>query len=62
VAQFEAAMLKFFHDQHPALVDELDRAKDLDSGLVEKISQAIRDFKSQYKVNAPARAAAPAAA
>jgi F-type H+-transporting ATPase subunit alpha len=62
VAQFEAAMLKYFRDQHPALVDELDHAKDLDSGLVEKISQAIRDFKSQYKVNAPARAAAPAAA
>jgi F-type H+-transporting ATPase subunit alpha len=62
VAQFEAAMLKYFRDQHPALVDELDHAKDLDSGLVEKISQAIRDFKSQYKVNAPARAAAPATA
>src|SRR4051794_9359887 len=62
VAQFEAAMLKFFHDQHPAVVDELDRAKDLDSGLVEKISQAIREFKSQYKVKAPAREAAPAAA
>src|SRR3954447_22765664 len=62
VAQFESAMLKFFRDQHGPLVDELDRAKDLDSGLVEKISQAIRDFKSQYKVNAPTRAAAPAAA
>ncbi len=62
VAQFESAMLKFFRDQHPALVDELDRAKDLDSGLVEKIGQAIREFKSQYKVKAPAREAAPAAA
>ncbi len=62
VARFEGAMLKFFRDQHPEIVDELDRTKDLGGDLPEKIGQAIREFKSQYKVNAPAREAAPAAA
>jgi F-type H+-transporting ATPase subunit alpha len=55
VARFEAAMLKFFRDQHPEIVDEIDRTKDLSNDLAEKIGQAIRDFKSQHnKVAAPA--------
>ncbi len=62
VARFESAMLKFFRDQHPEIVDELDRTRDLGNDLQEKVGQAIREFKSQYKVNAPAREAAPAAA
>ena len=55
VARFEAAMLKYFRDQHPEIVDEIDRTKDLSNDLAEKIGKAIRDFKSQHnKVAAPA--------
>jgi len=55
VARFETAMLKYFRDQHPEIVDELDRTKDLSNDLAEKIGKAIRDFKSQHnKVAAPA--------
>jgi F-type H+-transporting ATPase subunit alpha len=55
VARFEAAMLKYFRDQHPEIVDEIDRTKDLSNDLAEKIGKAIRDFKSQHnKVATPA--------
>ena len=54
VARFEAAMLKYFRDQHPEIVDEIDRTKDLSNDLAEKIGKAIRDFKSQHN-----KAAAP---
>ena len=54
VAKFEAAMLKYFRDQHPEIVDEIDRTKDLSNDLAEKIGKAIRDFKSQHN-----KAAAP---
>src|SRR5436305_372227 len=54
VAKFETALLKYFRDQHPEIVDELDRTKDLSNDLAEKVTQAIRDFKSQYN-----KAAAP---
>jgi len=55
VARFETAMLKYFRDQHPEIVDELDRTKDLSNDLAEKIGKAIRDFKSQHnKVATPA--------
>ncbi len=54
VARFETAMLKYFRDQHPEIVDELDRTKDLSNDLAEKIGKAIRDFKSQHN-----KAAAP---
>ena len=60
VAKFEAAMLKYFRDQHPEIVDEIDRTKDLANDLAEKVGQAIRDFKTQYNkvAAAPARGAA----
>jgi F-type H+-transporting ATPase subunit alpha len=60
VAKFEAAMLKYFRDQHPEIVDEIDRTKDLANDLAEKVGQAIRDFKTQYNKTAaaPARGAA----
>ncbi|MEO6192930.1 MAG: F0F1 ATP synthase subunit alpha [Thermoanaerobaculia bacterium] len=55
VARFEAAMLKYFRDQHPEIVDEIDRTRDLSNDLAEKIGKAIRDFKSQHnKVATPA--------
>ena len=52
VARFETALLKYFRDQHPDIVDELDRTKDLSNDLAEKITKAIRDFKSQYNKTA----------
>jgi F-type H+-transporting ATPase subunit alpha len=55
VARFETAMLKYFRDQHPEIVDEIDRTRDLSNDLAEKIAKAIRDFKSQHnKVATPA--------
>jgi len=62
VAKFEAAMLKYFRDQHPEIVDEIDRTKDLANDLAEKVGQAIRDFKTQYNKVAAAPAARGAAA
>ena len=62
VARFEAAMLKYFRDQQPAIVEELDRTKDLSNDLAEKIAQAIRDFKSQYNKAAAAPKAREVAA
>jgi F-type H+-transporting ATPase subunit alpha len=60
VARFEAAMLKYFRDQHPEILDELDRTRDLSNELADKIGQVIRDFKSQAQSQArpaPAMAA-----
>jgi F-type H+-transporting ATPase subunit alpha len=48
VARFEGALLKYFRDQHPEIVDEIDRTKDLSNELAEKVTQAIRDFKTQF--------------
>jgi F-type H+/Na+-transporting ATPase subunit alpha len=61
VARFEAALLKYFRDQHPDIVDELDRTKDLSNDLAEKITKAIRDFKSQYNKTAAPKGAEVAA-
>jgi len=54
VARFEAALIKYVRDQYPEIIDELDRTKDLSNDLAERITKAIRDFKSQHnKVAAP---------
>jgi F-type H+-transporting ATPase subunit alpha len=53
VAKFETALLKYFRDQHPDIVDEIDSTRDLSNDLAEKITKAIRDFKTQYKTAAP---------
>ena len=45
-AQFEAAMLKHFRDEHPEILEELERLKDLPDSLADRIAQVIRDFKS----------------
>ena len=54
VARFEAALLKYFRDQHPEIVDEIDRTKDLSNDLAEKVAKAIRDFKTQFNQAAAA--------
>jgi F-type H+-transporting ATPase subunit alpha len=49
VARFETAMLKHFRDEHPEVIDELDRTKDLSDAIATKITQVIRDLKTQWK-------------
>jgi F-type H+/Na+-transporting ATPase subunit alpha len=46
VLRFEAALLKHFRDEHPEILEELDRLKDLPDSLAERIGQVIRDFKT----------------
>jgi F-type H+-transporting ATPase subunit alpha len=47
VRSFEAAMLKHFRDEHPEVVEELDRTGDLSKELAERMRQILRDFKTQ---------------
>ena len=49
VAQFEQALLKHFSDEHPEIIEELDRTRDLPNDLADRIGQVIRDFKTQWK-------------
>jgi F-type H+-transporting ATPase subunit alpha len=56
VAKFETALLKYFRDQHPEIVEEIDRTKDLSNDLAEKVAKAIRDFKTQYNKGAAPKA------
>ncbi|HEV2846046.1 MAG TPA: F0F1 ATP synthase subunit alpha, partial [Thermoanaerobaculia bacterium] len=49
VARFEVAMIKHFRDEHPEIIEELDRTKDLSNDLAEKIGKIIRDFKTQSR-------------
>ncbi|HEY0554714.1 MAG TPA: F0F1 ATP synthase subunit alpha, partial [Thermoanaerobaculia bacterium] len=58
VAKFETEMLKYFRDQHPEIVEEIDRTKDLSNDLAEKVAKAIRDFKTQYNKTAAPKGAA----
>jgi F-type H+/Na+-transporting ATPase subunit alpha len=54
VLRFEAALLKHFRDEHPEIIDELERTKDLPDALAEKIGQVIRDFKTHARTAAVA--------
>ncbi|HEV7504066.1 MAG TPA: F0F1 ATP synthase subunit alpha [Thermoanaerobaculia bacterium] len=49
VPKFELALIKHFADEHPEIVETLDRTRDLPNDLAEKIGQVIRDFKTQWK-------------
>jgi F-type H+-transporting ATPase subunit alpha len=49
VPKFETALLKHFVDEHPDIVETLDRTRDLPNDLADKIGQVIRDFKTQWK-------------
>jgi len=49
VPKFEAALLKHFADEHPEIVETLDRTRDLPNDLADRIGQVIRDFKTQWK-------------
>jgi F-type H+-transporting ATPase subunit alpha len=52
VARFERAMLNHFRDEHPEIIDELDRTKDLSGDLAERVKQVVRDFKTHKAVAA----------
>jgi F-type H+/Na+-transporting ATPase subunit alpha len=54
VLAFEAAMLKHFRDEHPEILDELDRSRDIPDAVAEKIGQVIRDFKTHARTAAVA--------
>jgi F-type H+-transporting ATPase subunit alpha len=54
VLAFEAAMLKHFRDEHPEILDELDRTRDIPDAVAEKIGQVIRDFKTHARTAAVA--------
>jgi F-type H+/Na+-transporting ATPase subunit alpha len=49
VLRFEAALIKHVRDEHPEILDELERTKDLSNDLADKIGQVIRDFKTQAR-------------
>jgi F-type H+-transporting ATPase subunit alpha len=49
VPKFETALLKHFVDEHPDIVETLDRTRDLPNDLADRIGQVIRDFKTQWK-------------
>jgi F-type H+/Na+-transporting ATPase subunit alpha len=49
VLRFEAALLKHVRDEHPEILDELERTKDLSNDLADKLGQVIRDFKTQAR-------------
>jgi F-type H+-transporting ATPase subunit alpha len=50
VPRFERAMLKHFRDEHPEVIEELDRTKDLPNDLADRVRGIIRDFKTQKVV------------
>jgi F-type H+-transporting ATPase subunit alpha len=52
VARFERAMLNHFRDEHPEIIDELDRTKDLSGDLAERVKRVVRDFKTHKAVAA----------
>src|SRR5215213_4906071 len=54
VLAFEAAMLKHFRDEHPEILDELDRSRDIPDAVAEKIGHVIRDFKTHARTAAVA--------
>ena len=50
--RFEAALLKHFRDEHPEIIEELDRTRDLPNDLADRDPQVIRDFKTHEAVAA----------
>jgi F-type H+-transporting ATPase subunit alpha len=52
VPSFELALLKHFRDEHPEIVDELEKTKDLSNDLAERIRGIMRNFKTHKKAAA----------
>ncbi|MEX2218689.1 MAG: F0F1 ATP synthase subunit alpha, partial [Phycisphaerales bacterium] len=53
VAAFEKAMLNYFQTSGKPVWNELEQKKALDSGLEKKLEEALRNFKSGWKPEAP---------
>ena len=56
VLKFEALLLKHVHGEHPEIIEELDRTKELSNDLAEKLRKIIRDFKTHARAEAQAAA------
>jgi len=52
VPSFELALLKHFRDEHPEIVDELEKTKDLSNDLAERVRGIMRNFKTHKKAAA----------
>jgi F-type H+-transporting ATPase subunit alpha len=49
VPRFEQALLAHIRDEHPEVIDELDKTKDLSNDLAERVRGIIRNFKTHKK-------------
>ncbi len=49
VREFEAALLSHMRNEHPEIVEEIDRTGDLSKEVAERLKQVVRDFKTQWK-------------
>ncbi len=49
VSRFEAALLQHCRDQHGDLLDQLARTGEMPNELADKLTQIVRDFKTQFK-------------
>jgi F-type H+-transporting ATPase subunit alpha len=52
VRKFEAAMLKHVRDEHPEIVEEIDRTGELPNDLADRIRQVVLDFKTHARTTA----------
>jgi F-type H+-transporting ATPase subunit alpha len=52
VPRFEQALLAHIRDEHPEVIDELDKTKDLSNDLAERVRGIIRNFKTHKKAAA----------
>jgi F-type H+-transporting ATPase subunit alpha len=49
VLKFEAALLQHVHNEHPEIIQDLDRTRDLPNDAAERLRKVIRDFKTHAK-------------
>ncbi len=49
VPEFESALLKFFHDEHPEIRDEFIAKRELTAELDKKLTELIGQFKTRFR-------------
>ncbi|HEX9670996.1 MAG TPA: F0F1 ATP synthase subunit alpha, partial [Thermoanaerobaculia bacterium] len=49
VARFEEALLKHVRDEHPEVLDEINRTGELSDALAATLRKVIADFKTHWK-------------
>ncbi|MCD8241129.1 MAG: F0F1 ATP synthase subunit alpha [Lachnospiraceae bacterium] len=47
IKSFQSGLLQYMNQKHPQIAQELDQTKTLSDALVEKIADAVREYKSQ---------------